>query len=200
MEELRGQNGTLWYRKHSKSIYKWFFKYKWVIYMVRQSVLNPYRMCLDVVDLASVAWRRGFVNPTGRNFWKSTHKNLVETYNFFEICVRDLFEISSSNLVEILIIILHLIYCMIIRKLVEIVSYNLVETCQHMHTYIASSRDMCYHMYIHIEITVTHINTLMCLYHLLDIDWACSDRYIHTSIPEWELRDVLWQFGSWHIS
>ena len=80
---------------------------------------------------------------------------------------------------------------MIIRKLVEIVSYNLVETCQHMHTYIASRRDMCYHMYIHIEITVTHITTLMCLYHLLDIDWACSDRYIHTSIPEWELRDVL---------
>jgi len=49
---------------------------------------------------------------------------------------------------------------MSIGNLVEIVSYHLVETCQHIHTYIASSRDMCYHMYIHIEITVcarTHV-------------------------------------------
>ena len=38
------------------------------------------------------------------------------------------------------------------RKLVEIFSKHLVETCHHMHTYIASSRDMCYHMCIHFEI------------------------------------------------
>jgi len=59
-------------------------------------------------------------------------------------------------------------------------------------------------MYIHIEITVTHINTLMCLYHLLDIDWAyglrCPDGYIHYSMYERGLRDVLWQFGRWHAS
>ena len=97
MEELRGQNGTQWYKNHQKYIYKRFFKYKWVFYIVRQSVLNPYRMCLDVVDLASVAWRREFVNPTGGNFWKSTHKNLVETYNFFEIWVRDIIIKSSRD-------------------------------------------------------------------------------------------------------
>ena len=79
-------------------------------------------MCLDVVDLMSVARDGQFVNITGRKILIPTHKNLDETYNFFEICVRDLFEISSSNLVEILIIILHLIYCMSIGNLVEIVS------------------------------------------------------------------------------
>jgi len=29
---------------------------------------------------------------------------------------------------------------------------DLVETCHHMHTYIASRRDMCYHICIHFEI------------------------------------------------
>ena len=153
-------------------------------------------MCLDVVDLASVAWDGQFVNPTGGKILIPTHKNLVETYNFFEICVRDLFEISSSNLVEILIIIHHLIYCMSIGNLVEIVSYHLVETCQHIHTYIASSRDMCYHMYIHIEIKYVRENMII----MLDIDWGNSDRYIHTSTWAWEPHDVLWQFGRWHIS
>ena len=57
-------------------------------------------------------------------------KNLVETYailiislvSLIEICSRFLFEISSSNLVEILIIIQHLIYYYVYQKLVEIVS------------------------------------------------------------------------------
>ena len=57
-------------------------------------------------------------------------KNLVETYailiislvSLIEICSRFLFEISSSNLVEILIIIQHLIYYYVYLNLVEIVS------------------------------------------------------------------------------
>ena len=57
-------------------------------------------------------------------------KNLVETYailiislvSLIEICSRFLFEISSSNLVEILIIIQHLIYYYVCLNLVEIVS------------------------------------------------------------------------------
>jgi len=88
-----------------------------VFYIVWQSVLNPYRMCLDVVDLASVAWNGQFVNPTGENFSISTHKNLVETYAILIISLASLIEIGLieilyMNLVETLIIILHLIYCM----------------------------------------------------------------------------------------
>ena len=85
---------------------------------------------------------------------------------------------------------------MIIRKLVEIYTHSSSrDVSSYAHTYIASRRDMCYHMYIHIEITVTHINTLMCLYYMLDIDWAygvvCPDAYIHYSMYHQGLRDVL---------
>ena len=56
-----------------------------------------------------------------------------------------------------------------------------------MHTYIASSRDMCYHMYIHIEIKYVRENMII----MLDIDWGNSDEYIHTSTWTWEPHDVL---------
>ena len=76
---------------------------------------------------------------------------------------------------------------MSIGNLVEIVSYHLVETCQHMHTYIASRRDMCYHMYIHIEIKYVREHMII----MLGIDWGNSDEYIHTSTWAWEPHDVL---------
>ena len=80
-------------------------------------------MCLGYVYLASVASEGRVVNPQGRNFSISTHKNLVETYailiislaSLIEIALRDyLIEILYMNLVETLIIIHHLIYCMCI--------------------------------------------------------------------------------------
>ena len=83
-----------------------------------ESVHNPYRMCLGVVYLASVASEGRVVNPQGRNFSISTHKNLVETYAILIISLASLIEICSRflqlDLVETLIIIHHLIYCMII--------------------------------------------------------------------------------------
>ena len=71
--------------------------------------------------LASVASEGRVVNPQGGNFWESTHKNLVEIdYNFLvethtshNKTLRDyLIEILTRDLVETLIIIQHLIYCM----------------------------------------------------------------------------------------
>ena len=86
-----------------------------------ESVGIQSRMCLGVVSLVSVASGGRVVNPTGGNFSISTHKNLVETYailiislaSLIEIALRDyLIEILYMNLVETLIIIHHLIYCM----------------------------------------------------------------------------------------
>ena len=68
---------------------------------------------MGVVYLESVASEGQFVNPTGENFSISTHKNLVETYAILIISLVSLIEIAHrENLVEILIIIHHLIYCM----------------------------------------------------------------------------------------
>ena len=86
-----------------------------------QSGYNPYRMCQGIVDLASVAWDRQFVNPQGGNFpisWhkkssrdicNSYHKSCESHRDLFEICVRDFSSRFSSNLVETLIIIQHII-------------------------------------------------------------------------------------------
>ena len=75
---------------------------------------------------------------------------------------------------------------------------NLVETCHHMHTYIASRRDMCYHMYIHFEIHIImhkRVYTVTLDIECWDdlkvekIDWAKSinlfpDEFIHSSVQE----------------
>ena len=75
------------------------------------------------MDVASVASEGRVVNPQGGNFWESTHKNLVEIdYNFLvethtshnKTQLDFLIEILTRDLVETLIIIQHLIYCMII--------------------------------------------------------------------------------------
>ena len=81
-----------------------------------ESVGNQSRMCLGYVYLASVASEGRVVNPQGGNFSISTHKNLVETYAILIISLASLIEICSRflqlDLVETLIIIHHLIYCM----------------------------------------------------------------------------------------
>ena len=78
-------------------------------------------MCLGYVYLASVASEGRVVNPQGGNFWESTHKNLVEIHHNFldethtshnKTQLDFLIEILYMNLVETLIIIHHLIYCM----------------------------------------------------------------------------------------
>ena len=75
---------------------------------------------------------------------------------------------------------------------------DLVETCHHMHTYIASSRDMCYHMCIHFEIHIImhkRVYTVTLDIECWDdlkvekIDWAKSinlfpDEFIHSSVQE----------------
>ena len=75
---------------------------------------------------------------------------------------------------------------------------DLVETCHHMHTYIASSRDMCYHMYIHFEIHIImhkRVYTVTLDIECWDdlkvekIDWAKKinlfpDEFIHSSVQE----------------
>ena len=63
-----------------------------------ESVHNPYRMCLGVVSLVSVASGGRVVNPTGGNFSISTHKNLVETYAILIISLVSLIEICSRFL------------------------------------------------------------------------------------------------------
>ena len=95
--------------------------YRLVICLESVGILS--RMCLGYVYLASVASEGRVVNPTGGKIWESTHKNLVEIhYNFLvethtshnKTQLDFLIEILYMNLVETLIIIQHLIYCMII--------------------------------------------------------------------------------------
>ena len=89
-------------------------------------------------------------------------KNLVETsailqsslVSLIEISLRDLIIKSSRDTHHHSAS--HILY--VYQKLVEILSMDLVETCHHMHTHIASRRDICYHMYIHFE-----IHTLSCI-------------------------------------
>ena len=84
------------------------------------------------------------------------------------------------------------------EKLVEIYTSHLDETCHHMHTYIASRRDMCYHMYIHFEIHIImhkRVYTVTLDIECWDdlkvekIDWAKKinlfpDEFIHSSVQE----------------
>ena len=93
--------------------------YRLVICM--ESVCNPDRMCVGYVYLASVAWEGQFVNPQGGKIWESWHKKLVEIHAVFLVETHSshnktqldfLIEIIYMNLVETLIIIQHLIYCM----------------------------------------------------------------------------------------
>ena len=99
------------------NINEWFIWFGNLSGIYTQSGYNPYRMCQGIVDLASVAWESKFVNPQGGNFPISWHKNLVEIHTDFLVEThkshRDFSSrFSSSNLVEILINIHHLIYCM----------------------------------------------------------------------------------------
>ena len=129
-----------------------------------QSGYNPYRMCQGIVDLASVAWESQFVNPQGGKIPISWHKKTSRDFCIFSS--RDSWD-SSRFLFEILIIkssrdahhhsSSHILYEHM--NLVEICTSHLDEICHHIHTRVASSRDMCYHMYIHIEITARALCT-----------------------------------------
>ena len=99
------------------NINAWFIWFGNLSGIYTQSGYNPYRMCQGIVDLASVAWESQFVNPQGGKIPISWHKKLVETSAFFLVETHETHRdfssrFSSSNLVEMLIIIHHLIYCM----------------------------------------------------------------------------------------
>ena len=99
------------------NINAWFIWFGNLVGIYTQSGYNPYRMCQGIVDLASVAWESQFVNPQGGKIPISWHKKLVETSAFFLVETHETHRdfssrFSSSNLVEMLIIIHHLIYCM----------------------------------------------------------------------------------------
>ena len=130
--------------------------YRLVICLESVGILS--RMCLGYVYLASVAWRGRFVNPQGRNFSISTHKNLVETYAILIISLASLIEISHRDSLHESSrdshhhSTSHILYEH--RNLVEIYTFSSRRDLSAYTHILASSRDMCYHMYIHIEITV----------------------------------------------
>ena len=124
-------------------------------------------ICWVIVDLASVAWERGFVNPTGGNFPKSWHKkssrdicnshhkSCKSQQDLFEISLRDFIIKSSRDTHHHSAS--HISLCVSESSREYLITSS--RDYQHIHTYIDISTRLCYNMYIHIEITARALCT-----------------------------------------
>ena len=135
------------YKKTFKSIKKRFFKYKSVFYLVWQSVHNLYSIlieCVWTLWAQRAQHKTGSLSSFGAKKSPNPHikiqsrsdRKIQSRYSHIS---QKLVEFSSESLVEILIIIHHLIYCMCTRNQSRSSQKNLVETCHHMHTHTCIS-------------------------------------------------------------